>query len=84
MKLFDLFTEPKEGEFFDREFYENQKNGARDQEISDDLTKEYVELVEEAAEAEEKSAAKVLRESGNISHRVSVLMLKLLILTSVQ
>ena len=23
VKLFDLFTEPKEGEFFDREFYEN-------------------------------------------------------------
>ena len=74
VKLFDLFTEPKEGEFFDRDFYENQKNGARDQEISNDLTKEYVELVEESAEAEGKRAAKVLRESGTISHRVSVVV----------
>ena len=70
VKLFDLFECPKEGEYFDREFYENQKNGSRDQEISEDLTKEYVDLVEEAAEAEEKQAAKVSRESVNVDQRV--------------
>ena len=34
VKLFDLYTEKVDGEFFDREYYENQKNGPRDQEIS--------------------------------------------------
>jgi hypothetical protein len=64
MMLFDLFTEPKDGEFFDMEFYENQKNGPRDQEISDELTREYVEILEETAEENLKKTAKIMRESG--------------------
>ena len=36
------------------------------------MTEEYVELVEEIAEAEEKQAAKVSRETGNIDQRVTL------------
>ena len=47
-ELFDVFTEPIEGEFVDYEFYKNQKSGKKDQIISDDLTEEFVEMTNEA------------------------------------
>ena len=65
VKLFDLFTNPNEGEFFDAEFYENQKNGPRDLEISNQLTKEYVDIVQDTVEDKERATAKVLRETGD-------------------
>ena len=71
-ELFDLFTPPEVDEFVDTEFYQNQKFGERDLLISEELTSEFVELVEDQKEQEKKKIAKVKRESGELFKTVQM------------
>ena len=58
------FTPPKDADVFDDDFLENQRN-TRDQMISDNISREFLDQEEDEKTCEELAEAKKQRESGD-------------------